>query len=45
MGVPQTVTDSVKIEAKGSAVNVSASLTTDDVKKLQETAAKAGGGF
>jgi hypothetical protein len=45
MGVPQTVTDSVKIEAKGSAVNVSASLTTEDVKKLQETAAKAGGGF
>ena len=42
MGVPQGATDSVKIEAKGSAVNVSASLSNDDVKKLQETASKAG---
>jgi hypothetical protein len=42
MGVPQSAADSVKIEAKGSAVNVSANLSADDVKKLQESVANLG---
>jgi hypothetical protein len=42
MGVPQSAADSVKIEAKGSAVNVSASLSDEDVKKLQETVGNLG---
>jgi len=37
MGVPQGVVDSVKIEAKDAAVNVAASISNEDAKKLQET--------
>ncbi|MCR9160365.1 MAG: hypothetical protein ACE37F_18290 [Nannocystaceae bacterium] len=40
LGVPQTVVDSVKIEAKGGAVMASAKATDDDLKKLAETAKK-----
>jgi hypothetical protein len=40
MGVPQAAVDSVKIEAKDTAVNVSASISNDDLKKVQETVMK-----
>lgn len=40
MGVPQAAVDSVKIEAKDTAVNLSASITGDDMKKVQETVMK-----
>ena len=40
MGVPQTAVDSVKIEAKDTAVHVSASISNDDMKKVQETVMK-----
>jgi len=40
MGVPQTAVDSVKIEAKDAAVHVSASISNDDMKKVQETVMK-----
>jgi hypothetical protein len=39
-GVPAAVTDSVKIEAKGGSVAVSAKASKDDLKKLSETAKK-----
>lgn len=41
IGVPQSVVDSVKIEASGSAVTVSVTASEDDVKKLNEAAKKA----
>ena len=40
MGVPQAAVDSVKIEAKDAAVHVSASISADDMKKVQETVMK-----
>jgi len=40
MGVPQAAVDSVKIEAKDTAVHVSASISADDMKKVQETVMK-----
>jgi hypothetical protein len=40
MGVPQPIVDSVKIEAKGSAVSASMSASADDLKKLSDLAAK-----
>jgi hypothetical protein len=36
MGVPQGVVDSVKIDASGNAVTVSAKASDDDLKKIQE---------
>ncbi len=36
VGVPQTVVDSVKIDASGTAVSVAAKATDDDLKKIQE---------
>lgn len=44
MGVPQGVIDSVKIEAKDAALNVSAKATADDLKKINEAVKKAIGG-
>jgi hypothetical protein len=41
MGVPQTVVDSVKIDASGTTVTVSAKATEDDVKKIQEGVTKS----
>jgi hypothetical protein len=40
MGVPQAAVDSVKIEAKDTAVTVTASISADDMKKVQETVMK-----
>jgi hypothetical protein len=40
MGVPQAAVDSVKIEAKDTAVHASASISADDMKKVQETVMK-----
>lgn len=37
VGVPQTVVDSVKIDASGNAVTVAAKATDDDLKKIQES--------
>ena len=39
-GVPEGVTNSVKIEAKGDAVHVSAKASDDDVKKMSESVSK-----
>jgi energy-coupling factor transporter ATP-binding protein EcfA2 len=36
MGVPQTAVDSVKIEAKDAAVHFTATMSAEDVKKVQE---------
>ena len=44
MGVPQTVVDSVKIEAKDSAVHVEGKATDDDIKKISESVGKMMGG-
>ncbi len=44
LGIPQTVVDSVKIEAKGGAVTASASATQDDLKKIAESAKQQMGG-
>lgn len=40
-GVPQTVVDSVKIEAKDKAVSVQATISEEDVTKLSDAAEKA----
>lgn len=40
MGAPQAAVDSVKIEAKDAAVQLSASITAEDLKKVQEAAMK-----
>jgi hypothetical protein len=42
MGVPQAAADSVKIDAKGSTVNVSASISNDDLKKVTEMVGNLG---
>ncbi|MBC8071541.1 MAG: hypothetical protein IAG13_24650 [Deltaproteobacteria bacterium] len=41
MGVPQTVVDSVKIDASGSTVTFAAKATDEDVKKIQEGVTKS----
>ena len=43
-GIPSTVVDSVKIEAKGAAVAVSASASAEDMKKISDTMKKQMGG-
>ncbi|MBK6918341.1 MAG: hypothetical protein IPH07_13175 [Deltaproteobacteria bacterium] len=40
VGVPQSVVDSVKIDASGNAVTVSAKASDDDLKKISETVGK-----
>lgn len=40
MGIPQPIVDSVKIEAKGSAVTASVSASAADLAKIAELAAK-----
>lgn len=44
MGVPSTVTDSVKIEAKDTAVHVAAKATAEDLKKISDSVGKMMGG-
>lgn len=44
-GVPEAVVNSIKIEAKDSAVAVSAKASAEDVKKISENAGKALGGL
>jgi hypothetical protein len=41
MGVPQTVVDSVKIDASGTTVTLAAKATEDDLSKIKEGVAKA----
>lgn len=43
-GIPQTVVDSVKIEAKGGAVTASAKASKDDLKKIADSAKQQMGG-
>lgn len=43
-GIPAAVVESVKIEAKGAAVSMSASASADDMKKISETMKKQLGG-
>ena len=45
VGIPQAVVDSVKIEAKDAAINVSAKASADDLKKISEAAKKSLGGM
>ncbi len=40
VGVPETVVETVKIEAKDASINVSAKASTDDVKKISEAVKK-----
>lgn len=40
MGVPKTILDSVKIEAKGTAVAATMNASTEDLKKVSELAQK-----
>jgi len=44
LGIPQPVVDSVKIEAKGTAVAATAKASNDDLKKIAESAKKQMGG-
>lgn len=43
-GVPASVTDSVKIEAKDAAINVSAKASKEDLEKINEAVKKTMGG-
>lgn len=44
-GVPASVTDSVKIEAKDASINVSAKATKEDLEKINEAVQKNLGGM
>ena len=44
-GIPSTVTDSVKIEAKDAAINVSAKASKEDLEKITEAVKKSLGGM
>lgn len=44
VGVPASVTDSVKIEAKDAAINVSAKASKEDLEKINEAVQKKLGG-
>jgi hypothetical protein len=44
-GIPAAVTDSVKIEAKDAAINVSAKASKEDLEKINEAVKKSLGGM
>lgn len=44
-GIPSAVTDSVKIEAKDAAINVSAKASKEDLEKINEALKKSLGGM
>ena len=43
-GIPQGVVDSVKFDVSGDAISVSAKVTTEEIKSIQENAGKMLGG-